>query len=338
MYDETIGLHSYGPDHPMNPFRITMTHSLVKSFGFDRELALYAPATEEMTYHPDAYIEALGSSGTTDCPVFKNIKGFSTRYASASINAAQLINAGLHTYVINWGGGLHHAHKNEASGFCFTNDIVMAILELLKAHERVMYIDIDVHHGDGVEEAFYDNDRVLTCSLHKYGDGFFPETGSLVTTHSRAINVPLQNGIDDPAYEYVYTPIITSAIRKFQPNVIVFQSGADSLGEDRLGVFNLSIKGHAHCLQLIKDLGIPTIVLGGGGYSIQNVSRCWAYETGLMCGMEVPEYVPADNPFYNHFVPNYEMDPEFYQKYRNENKQKYLDSIIGYVLDKIDKY
>lgn len=338
MYDETLGLHSYGPDHPMNPFRITMTHSLVRTFGFDSTMTLYAPSRMGMTYHPESYIESLGSVGTIDCPIFDNIKDFSIRYASASINAAQLINAGAHKYVINWGGGLHHAHKNEASGFCFTNDIVMAILELLRKHERVMYIDIDVHHGDGVEEAFYGNDRVLTCSFHKYGDNYFPETGSLITTSNKAINIPLQTGIDDISYEYIYTPIVTNAVRKFQPDVIVFQSGADSLGEDRLGVFNLSIKGHAHCLQVVKDLDIPTIVLGGGGYTIHNVSRCWAYETGVICGLEVPELVPEDNPFYHHFTPEHEMNPPFIQKYSNENKPKYLDSIMGFVLDKISKF
>lgn len=338
MYDETIGLHSYGQDHPMNPFRITMTHSLVKSFGFDKKMTLYKPVTMDMSYHPKSFIDSLGQHSTPDCPAFENIKTFSIRYASASINGALLINSGMYDYVINWAGGLHHAHKNEASGFCFTNDIVMAILELLNVYERVMYIDIDVHHGDGVEEAFFDNDRVLTCSIHKYGDGFFPDTGTLITTRHKAINVPLQNGIDDASYEYIYEPIITRAIEKFRPNVIVFQSGADSLGEDRLGVFNLSIKGHADCLGFVMKFNIPLLVLGGGGYTIRNVSRCWAYETAILCGERPPEVIPEDNPFFNHFEPGYELNPEFDVKYENQNKRKYLDSISGFILDKIDKY
>ncbi|KAI5170518.1 histone deacetylase 3 [Pancytospora epiphaga] len=338
MYDETIGQHSYGEDHPMNPFRITMTHSLVKSFGLDKKMLLYKPTIVGMTYHPETFIESLGSIDTPDCPIFENIKEFSIRYASASINAAQLINCGSHDVVINWGGGLHHAHKNEASGFCFTNDIVMAVLELLKTHERVMYIDIDVHHGDGVEEAFYDNDRVLTLSLHKHGDGFFPDTGTLVTTGKRAINIPLQNGIDDPSYKYIYEPIIDAAIRKFRPEAIVFQSGADSLGEDRLGVFNLSIKGHGSCLSFIMKYAIPTIVLGGGGYKIHNTSRCWAYETALLCEQELPSQIPGSNPFYDHFSPDYEITPAFLQKYPNQNKKKYLDAIMGFVLDRVGRF
>lgn len=338
LYDDSLGLHSYGQDHPMNPIRITMTHSLVKSFGLENKMTLYKPTIMNMTYHPKSYIDNLGNASTPDCPSFRNIKDFSIRYASASINGAQLINAGAHDCVINWGGGLHHAHKNEASGFCFTNDIVMAILELLKVHERVMYIDIDVHHGDGVEEAFLDNDRVLTCSLHKYGDGYFPDTGALITSNYKAINIPLQNGIDDENYEYIYKPVILNAIRKFKPNVIVFQSGADSLGEDRLGVFNLSIKGHANCLKILKDIGIPLLVLGGGGYTIRNVSRCWAYETSVLCGVDVGESIPEDSPFRHHFSPDYDVNPIFIQKYANMNKRKYLDSIMGFVMDRIDKF
>lgn len=338
LYDELIGLHSYGNDHPMNPIRISMAHSLVKSLGFDKHMDIYIPTIMDMTYHSQQYIDSLGDYGTVDCPVFENIKEFSIKYASASINGAMLINSGEYDCAINWAGGLHHAHKNEASGFCFTNDIVMAILELLKIHEKVMYLDIDVHHGDGVEEAFYDNDRVLTCSLHKYGDGYFPDTGSLIISDKKAINIPLQNGIEDASYKYIYEPIIMAAVRKFKPNVIVFQSGADSLGEDRLGVFNLSIKGHANCLKFVKELGIPLLVLGGGGYTIRNVSRCWAYETGVLCGEKVPKNIPMDDPFYGHFGPKYEMNPTFERKYENMNKKKYLDCLMNYVQTKIAKF
>lgn len=322
----------------MNPFRITMTHSLVKSLGFDKKMTLHRPVVMDMTYHSPEYIDSLGQHGTSDCPVFENVKDFSIRYASASVNGALLINSGAFDCVINWAGGLHHAHKNEASGFCFTNDIVMAIQELLRAHERVMYIDIDVHHGDGVEEAFLENDRVLTCSLHKYGDGFFPDTGSLITTNHKAINAPLQNGIDDASYHYIYEPIVREAVNRFRPSVIVFQSGADSLGEDRLGVFNLSIGGHARCLDFLKNMGIPLLVLGGGGYTIRNVSRCWAYETGVLCGEEIPLTIPKSDPFIHHFSPDYEMNPSFYEKYENMNKKKYLDSTMAFIMDRIAKF
>ncbi|ELA41910.1 uncharacterized protein VICG_01094 [Vittaforma corneae ATCC 50505] len=338
MYDETIGLHSYGKDHPMNPFRITMTHSLVKSYQLEHYLDLYAPTKVPITYHSDEYLKSIGVKETPDCPVFENIFDFCERYASASINGAFILNSGLYNCVINWAGGLHHAKKEEASGFCFVNDIVMAILELLSKYERVMYIDVDVHHGDGVEEAFLDNDRVLTLSLHKYGDGFFPDTGTLITGDWKALNVPLQNGIDDDSYKYIFEPVVSNAIRKFKPNVIVYQSGADSLAEDKLGTFSLSIKGHAECLKFVMSYEIPLLVLGGGGYTIHNVARCWAYETAVLCGAPIPDVIPDDNPFRQYFEPNFETNPEFYHKHANQNRKKYLDSIIEFLQDKIDKF
>lgn len=339
IYDETIGLHSYGKDHPMNPFRITMTHSLVKSYNLENKLDLYIPTKMAMdTFHSEKYLNSIGVDETQDCPFFENMIDFCERYASASVNGALLLNSGLHKCVINWAGGLHHAKKEEASGFCFVNDISMAILELLSKFERVMYIDVDVHHGDGVEEAFLDNDRVLTVSFHKFGDGFFPDTGTLVTGNHKAINVPIQNGIDDDSYHYAFKPIISNAINKFKPSAIVFQAGADSLGEDKLGTFNLSIKGHSECLKFVSDFDIPLLVLGGGGYTIHNVSRCWAYETATLCGSQVPDFIPEDNPFRRHFEPNFETNPMFSQKYVNVNKKKYLDSIMGFIQDKIDMF
>lgn len=114
----------------------------------------------------------------TDCPVFDGLFEFCQMYTGASLDGAVKLNHGLTDIAVNWAGGLHHAKKGEASGFCYINDIVLAILELLKYHPRVLYIDIDIHHGDGVEEAFYVTDRVMTVSFHKYGD-FFPGTGDV---------------------------------------------------------------------------------------------------------------------------------------------------------------
>ncbi|KAI5645472.1 histone deacetylase domain-containing protein [Phthorimaea operculella] len=134
---------------------------------------------------------------------------------------------------INWGGGLHHAKKSEASGFCYVNDIVLGILELLKYHQRVLYIDIDVHHGDGVEEAFYTTDRVMTVSFHKYGE-YFPGTGDLRDIGAGkgkyyAVNIPLRDGMDDESYESIFVPIISKVMETFQPSAVVLQCGADSL-------------------------------------------------------------------------------------------------------------
>ena len=158
-------------------------------------------------------------------------------------------------------------------------------------HQRVLYVDIDVHHGDGVEEAFYTTDRVMTCSFHKYGE-FFPGTGELRDIgHGKgknySVNFPLRDGITDEAYKSVFEPVIGQIMEWYRPSAIVLQCGSDSLSGDRLGCFNLSMRGHANCVQYIKSFGLPLLLLGGGGYTIRNVSRAWAYETGLAAGVEL---------------------------------------------------
>jgi hypothetical protein len=152
-----------------------------------------------------------------------------------------------------------------------------------------MYIDIDVHHGDGVEEAFLLTDRVMTLSLHKYGGDFFPGTGALSDVgvgegKGYKVNVPLSDGIGDAAYLELFRSVADEACARFQPGAVVIQSGADSLAGDRLGVFNLSSRGHAACHAHVRAWGLPTLVLGGGGYTISNVARCWTLETGVHLG------------------------------------------------------
>lgn len=210
---------------------------------------------------------------------------FSQISAGGSIDGAKILNNGEADICINWGGGLHHAKKIEASGFCYVNDIVLGILELLKFHNRVLYIDIDVHHGDGVEEAFYLTNRVMTLSLHRFGD-FFPGTGSIADVgedegKNYAVNVPLKKGIDDENYTRVFKEIARNVIEYYRPSAIVMQCGADSLSYDKLGDFCLTVKGHGECVNYIKSFNTPLMLLGGGGYTIENVARCWTYETGV---------------------------------------------------------
>lgn len=178
-----------------------------------------------------------------DCPVFYGLFDFCSMYTGASLEGAMKLNNNLCDIAINWSGGLHHAKKAEASGFCYVNDIVIAILELLKYHPRVLYIDIDVHHGDGVQEAFYLTDRVMTVSFHKYGNYFFPGTGDMYEIGAESgryysVNVPLKEGIDDATYWQVFKPVISNVMEFYQPTAIVLQCGADSLANDRF-VFSL---------------------------------------------------------------------------------------------------
>ncbi|KAK3041253.1 hypothetical protein RJ639_001536, partial [Escallonia herrerae] len=260
-----------------------------------------------------------------DCPVFENLFEFCQIYAGGTIDAARRLNNQLCDVAINWAGGLHHAKKCEASGFCYINDLVLGILELLKYHARVLYIDIDVHHGDGVEEAFYFTDRVMTVSFHKYGDLFFPGTGDMKEIGERegkfyAINVPLKDGIDDSSFTRLFKAIIAKVVETYRPGVIVLQCGADSLAGDRLGCFNLSIDGarHAECVRFVKNFNLPLLVTGGGGYTKENVARCWTVETGVLLDTELPnekmteeilkgaDDIP-ENEYSRYFAPDYSL-------------------------------
>lgn len=355
--------HHFGACHPMKPWRLTLTNKLVISYGMHDAMDLYVSraATEQelISFHTERYVKELqrvNPSNTThdmisgivnehnfgdDCPVFDGLFRYCSLYSGASLDAARKITSHQSDIAINWSGGLHHAKKNEASGFCYVNDIVLAIQQLLLHHPRVLYIDIDVHHGDGVEQAFWSTDRVLTVSFHKYdGKDFFPGTGALDDTGPKnhanpgshhSINVPLHSGIEDDQYKDLFKKIVGPCIEQYKPTAIVLQCGADSLGGDRLGVFNLNIEAHGFCVDFVKAYKIPLILLGGGGYTPRNVARLWAYETSLAIGVQdINRDLPAHTPFREHFRDGTLLPPlsSIDRKFSNANDRKYLDSVI----------
>ncbi|KAI0265212.1 hypothetical protein BC834DRAFT_880589 [Gloeopeniophorella convolvens] len=332
-YDPDVGAYSYGLGHPMKPLRMRITHELLTAYDMlDKMDVLRAErATPEImtSFHTDEYIhflarvtpetaEELTYNGTRflvgdDNPAFEGVFEFCSISAGGTIAAAKRITSGAADISINWAGGLHHAKKREASGFCYINDIVLGILELLRTYPRVLYIDIDCHHGDGVEEAFYTTNRVMTCSFHKFGE-YFPGTG---TQEDRgrgkgtgyAINVPLKDGLNDESFKSIYEPVIARAVEVFRPSVIVLQCGADSLAGDKLGCFNVTMQGHAHCVRFVRDMNIPFILLGGGGYTVKNASRTWAYETACALGIEAEIDLNLPwNEFFDWFGPRYRLE------------------------------
>uniref|UniRef100_A0A914DVV5 Histone deacetylase n=1 Tax=Acrobeloides nanus TaxID=290746 RepID=A0A914DVV5_9BILA len=348
-YDGDVGNYYYGQGHPMKPHRIRMTHNLLLNYGLYRKMEVYRPTVatlEEMTkYHSDDYMlflktikpDNISEYGKQmqrfnvgeDCPVFDGLFEFCQISSGGSIAAATKINKKQTDIAINWMGGLHHAKKSEASGFCYSNDIVLAILELLKYHQRVLYIDIDIHHGDGVEEAFYTTDRVMTVSFHKYGE-YFPGTGDLRDVGAGrgryyALNFPLRDGIDDETYEKIFVPVMEKVMASYQPNVIVLQCGADSLTGDRLGCFNLTLKGHGKCVEYMKKFNLPIIMLGGGGYTIRNVARCWTYETSVALDTDIANELPY-NDYFEYYGPDFKLHiaPS---NMTNHNTPEYLDKI-----------
>ncbi|KAK9379390.1 uncharacterized protein V2V93DRAFT_373672 [Kockiozyma suomiensis] len=359
FYDSDVGNYAYGAGHPMKPHRIRMAHSLVMNYGLYKKMEIYRakPATKQemCQFHTDEYIDFLSRvtpdnielfakeqvkfNVGDDCPVFDGLYEFCSISGGGSMEGAARLNRGKCDIAINWAGGLHHAKKNEASGFCYVNDIVLGILELLRYHPRVVYIDIDIHHGDGVEEAFYTTDRVMTCSFHKYGE-FFPGTGELRDIgigkgKNYAVNFPLRDGIDDVTFKSVFQPTVTAIMEWYRPTAVVLQCGGDSMSGDLLGCFNLSMQGHANCVNFVKSFGLPTLVLGGGGYTMRNVARAWTYETGLLVGQAVGPEIPY-NDYYEYYGPDYQLEVRP-SNMQNANSDEYLDRILQSVLENLSR-
>ncbi|XP_074589130.1 histone deacetylase 6-like isoform X1 [Curcuma longa] len=375
FYEPTIGDYYYGQGHPMKPHRIRMAHNLVVHYALHRLMEISRPfpasATDIVRFHSEEYVDFLASVSPAtaalasaqgqlaydsasasasarqlkrfnvgeDCPVFEGLFEFCQASAGGSIGAAVKINRGDADIAINWAGGLHHAKKCEASGFCYVNDIVLGILELLKYHRRVLYVDIDIHHGDGVEEAFFTTDRVMTVSFHKYGD-FFPGTGHIKDVgfgqgKYYALNVPLNDGMDDDSFRALFRPVIQKVMEVYRPDAVVLQCGADSLAGDRLGCFNLSVKGHADCLRYLRSFNVPMMVLGGGGYTMRNVARCWCYETAVAIGVEPDNKLPY-NEYYEYFGPDYNLHIQP-RSMENKNSSKELENIRIMLMDYLSK-
>ncbi|THU63607.1 hypothetical protein C4D60_Mb01t17600 [Musa balbisiana] len=396
FYHPTMGNFYYGNGHPMKPHRVRMTHALLEKYGLLRHMRVLRPIpaheSDFCRFHADDYIAFLRTANSSvendpatlrrfniddvECPIFHGLYKFCQLYAGASISAARQINLDHYDIVINWSGGLHHAKKSMASGFCYVNDVVLAILSLLETRhvgpflflllilhhrlciflldsvygdiyvclfgicmQRVLYVDIDIHHGDGVEEAFYTTDRVMTVSFHKFG-GYFPGTGHIDDIgcdggKHYAVNVPLDDGIDDESYLYVFKPVVAKAMEVFRPNAVVLQCGADSLSGDRLGCFNLSVRGHGECVKYMRSFNVPLMLLGGGGYTLHNVARCWCYETGVALGIEVNNKIP-DHQYSEYFAPLYRIHLPT-TNMANKNSRKSLDDTIAKVLANLSK-
>ncbi|KAK4735237.1 hypothetical protein R3W88_009498 [Solanum pinnatisectum] len=317
FFDSSIGEYYYGQGHLMRPHRIRVAHNLILNYNLHRKMEIIQPfpATKEEIgwFHSSDYMKILSSvSPEIVSDKYDSYQRRRFNVFGGSIGSAAKLNRNEADIAINWAGGLHHAKKSEASGFCYVNDIVLGILELLKVHKRVLYVDIDVHHGNGVEEAFYTTDRVMTVSFHKFGD-FFPGTGhakdiGATTGKYYALNAPLHNGIDDESFRSLFPG-------------------------DRLGVFNLSVKGHADCIRFLRSFNVPLMMLGGGGYTVKIIARCWCYETAVAVGVEPENDLPY-NEFYEYFAPDYILYHESLPM-KNENSPSELERIRNTLLEQL---
>lgn len=360
-FDEEIGIYTFKKGHPMRPFRVKMTDELIRTYQLTDYMQCYDSTFFEFDdkvfyqFHSEEYIDLLKNitednigiyqeqfmrfGFSADCPNPVNSKFYDLckLYTTGSVLGASLLNTKQVDCAINWSGGLHHAKRQEASGFCYVNDCVLGILELLKTHARVLYVDIDVHHGDGVEEAFFTTNRVMTCSFHKFKD-FFPGTGNYTDIgygdgRNHAINFPLSEGINDDVYRTIFRPVIDNIIECFNPGAILLQCGTDSLSGDKLGCFNLSIKGHGQCVEYIKSKNIPYLLVGGGGYTLRNIARCWTHETSVALGKEISNEIP-DHKYSDYFYPENKIHT-YVSNMQNLNTEEELHFITNTLIQNI---
>ncbi|MDN5754841.1 MAG: acetoin utilization protein AcuC [Arthrobacter sp.] len=311
--------YRFSESHPMHPSRLDLTMRLVEGLGIlerrnisllapevatDEELALvhdpeYISAVRYAGEHPDEINEERGL-GTEDTPAFADIHAASARLAGGSLQAADAVLAERALHVVNFAGGMHHASRGKASGFCVYNDAALAVQRLLDGGtQRVAYIDVDAHHGDGTQSIFWDDPRVLTISLHESGMSLFPGTGFANETGGSeamgsAVNVALPAGTTDAGWLRAFHAVVPQLVAAFEPEVIVSQHGCDGHGEDDLSNLRLSIDGQRQNALDISDLaqrhcGGRWIATGGGGYNlIQVVPRAWSHLVAIAGGRPVP--------------------------------------------------
>jgi acetoin utilization protein AcuC len=213
------------------------------------------------------------------------------------LQAARLVASGEVDVAFHIAGGLHHGRPDQASGFCYVNDLAIAITALVQQGYRVAYIDVDVHHGDGVQAAFYDTDQVLTISLHESGRFLFPGTGFVEEIGAGkgkgyAVNLPFPPGTDDALFSAGFAAIVPPLVEAYKPDVVVTQLGVDTFHDDPLAHGELTTTGFVTVLRQLKALAPRWMATGGGGYNLTNVARAWTLAWGVMNGMEVPDTLP----------------------------------------------
>ncbi|MGH3794414.1 MAG: acetoin utilization protein AcuC [Pseudonocardiaceae bacterium] len=323
VWDEAFLGYDLGGRHPLNPVRLDLTIRLARALGVLDGVAPLPPvaATDDelRTAHSDDYIEAVRNAphlpgyvghglGTADNPVFPRMHESSALVVGGSLLAADEILAGRAARAVNIAGGLHHALRDRASGFCVYNDCVLAIRRLLdRGTSRVAYVDIDVHHGDGVQDAFYDDPRVLTISLHQHPATLWPGTGLCTDVggpgaEGTAVNLPLPPATGDDGWLRAFHAVVPSLLRVFNPDVLVTQHGADTHAEDPLADLALSVDGQRAAHLALRDLAEQTagghwLALGGGGYSLfRVVPRSWTHLLAAQLDRDVDPAtpVPAD--------------------------------------------
>ncbi|MBB5112319.1 acetoin utilization protein AcuC [Micromonospora echinospora] len=312
VWDEALLTYDMG-DHPLDPVRVELTMALARELGvLDRpgvRLVKPEPADDALLtrVHDPAYLDAVRAAprdplfagfglGTSDNPVFDGMHEASALIAGATVAAAEAVWRGEARRAVNVAGGLHHAMPARAAGFCVYNDPAVAIARLLDlGAQRIAYVDVDVHHGDGVQEIFYRDPRVLTISLHETPLALFPGTGFPDETggpgaEGTAVNVPLPPGVGDAGWQRAFHAVVPSVLRAYRPQVLVTQCGADGHRKDPLADLRLSVDGQRATYRTLRALADELcdgrwIATGGGGYAlVEVVPRAWTHLLAIATG------------------------------------------------------
>jgi len=313
--------HVLSESHPFKPVRLQHTVDLMKAAGLldspGARLVSPRPATPEelRRFHlPDyvAAVRAIGAGlahsnigafgfGPGDNPPYPGIYDANILSAGSTLVAAEALASGEATRAFAIAGGLHHAMPARAAGFCVFNDPVIAIKWLVEQGHRVAYVDIDCHHGDGVQHGFYDTDEVMTISLHESGEYLFPGTGFLGETgtgdgEGYSVNVPLAPFTDDETYLKTFDAVVPPLLRAFKPDLLFTGIGVDTHFQDPITHFRLTTQGITEAVRrlgaLADEFGGKWLAAGGGGYDLDAVARSWAMTFAVMAGFELPERVP----------------------------------------------
>ncbi len=338
VFDPSLTGYDFGPGHPMSPVRVDLTFRLAEALGVigDRLQVVGAPAaTDEqlLTVHDQELVDAVRRAGETgehsdrhglgseDNPVFRDMHAATARVVGATIAACDRVWSGENLHSANIAGGLHHGMPGRASGFCVYNDVAVGIRHLLdQGAERVAYVDVDVHHGDGVERVFWDDPRVLTVSLHETGQMLFPGTGFPQDSggpgaQGSAVNVALPPGTSDAGWLRAFHAVVPPLLREWQPDVLVTQHGCDSHIEDPLAHLLLTVDGQRAAYLALHELAHEVcagrwVVTGGGGYSLVDVvPRAWTHLLAIVSGHPLDPGTPTPEAWREHVRTSLGRDP-----------------------------
>jgi acetoin utilization protein AcuC len=304
--------YSFGPNHPFKPERLQRAVAMIEAIH-DINIVDPGPGDRDdpLRVHDEDYVRAVASFQTGmeahqallafgfwpgDNPPFAGMYEAALAFTAGTTAAARAVRDGA-ALGVSLGGGLHHARRREASGFCIFNDPAMAISILRERFDRVAYIDIDLHHGDGVQWIWYEDPSVLTCSIHESGRTLYPGTGFPQERGPAftSVNVPLAAGTTGDVWLWALRNAILPAIERFRPQAIVLEMGADPHFSDPLGHLAIASQEWLEAVSLVRDQGVPLVACGGGGYNMDSVVRMWVAAFLTLHNLPLPIEIPSAN-------------------------------------------